>query len=499
MGKISDIWVRLGLKKEGFDKGMDDAVKKTDQTGGKMSRMLSAVKAGWAAIGAAVIAFSREMVLATNKVGDAWARTMGGIKNGWQMMLANLSNTSWKDFLKGFTALGSGNVVGAFNFFKKIFGGTAEAAEAGRDMTAAFDAEFELTRSLRIQREKIKGELADLRVMMANVNLTSTERRAAIEKYKALLEPLYKAEIETRREMLDAAVKAWLAGTGVSASVAQVREFFTYIGTDAERMAKIYPELARVYNDLKGDKANDVLFTAIANLTAAENGLANELKEVNTTLNQLKDVPALLAAGMPDMTGVFEDAWKVPEIEDYGFIDDLEYVDNLLGNIADEFLAAQNAAIAFGQAISDSVENSLISSMQEGLQAITDMMFGLEGADMRGVLAAFIAPFGDTMKQLGAMIMSQGIAMEAFKKSFKNPAAAIAAGAALMAIGSMVSSGLQRMVANPGGGSGSVATTGASNTATESIKTELTVYVEGKISGKDIVLAGNNTLNGWRR
>jgi hypothetical protein len=417
---------------------------------------------------------------------------MGGVKNGWQQMLANLSNMNWKDILKGM------NVFTSYGFFKKLFGGVDEAAEAGREMTAAFDAEFELTRSLRIQREKIKGELADLRVMMANVNLSSTERRAAVEKYKALLEPLYKAEIETRREMLDAAVKAWLAGTGVSASVAQVREFFTYIGTDAEKMAKIYPELARVYNDLKGDKANDVLFTAIANLTAAENGLANELKEVNATLNQLKDVPALLAAGMPDMTGVFEDNVKVPEIEDYGFIDDLEYVDRLAESIADGFLEAHKAVIAFGQAISDSVENTFISSMQEGLQAITDMVVGLEGADMRGVLAAFIAPFGDTMKQLGAMIMSQGIAMEAFKKSFKNPAAAIAAGAALMAIGSMVSSGVQRMVST-GSGSGSVATTGASSAETETIKTELTVYVEGKISGKDIVLAGNNTRNNWRR
>ena len=46
MGKISDIWVRLGLKKDNFDKGMDDAVKKTDKTSGKMSNMLSAVKAG---------------------------------------------------------------------------------------------------------------------------------------------------------------------------------------------------------------------------------------------------------------------------------------------------------------------------------------------------------------------------------------------------------------------------------------------------------------------
>jgi hypothetical protein len=128
------------------------------------------------------------------------------------------------------------------------------------------------------------------------------------------------------------------------------------------------------------------------------------------------------------------------------------------------------------------------------------MMFGLEGADMKNALAAFIAPLGDTMKQMGAMIMSEGIAMTAFKKSFTNPATAIAAGAALMAIGSMVSSGLQRLTANPaGGGSGSVATTGAANTATESINTELTVYVEGKISGKDIILAGNKTLNSWRR
>ena len=103
MGKISDIWVRLGLKKDNFDKGMDDAVKKTDQAGGKMSKMLSAAKAGWAAVGAAVIAFSREMVQATNKVGDAWARTMGGVKNGWQTILAEISNykpdfSSFKNF-----------------------------------------------------------------------------------------------------------------------------------------------------------------------------------------------------------------------------------------------------------------------------------------------------------------------------------------------------------------------------------------------------------------
>jgi hypothetical protein len=492
MGKISDIWVRLGLKKEGFDKGMNDAAKKTEQTGGKMSKMLTAAKAGWAAVGAAVIAFSREMVQATNKVGDAWARTMGGVKNGWQMLLANLSNTSWKDLFKGLTAMGSGNVIGAANFFKKIFGGTAEAAEAGRDMAAAFDAEFELTRSLRIQREKIKGELADLRVMMANVNLSSTERRAAVEKYKALLEPLYKAEIETRREMLDAAVKAWLAGTGVSASVAQVREFFTYIGTDAEKMAKIYPELARVYNDLKGDKANDVLFTAIANLTAAENGLANELKEVNTTLNGIKDLSIV-----PDLSA---DADLDIDLTDIGEIEPMDW-DTILGDydapldaIVDKWKQTQEEIALYTQMIG----NAVAASMSNGLQAITDMMMGLEGADMKNVLAAFIAPLGDTMKQMGSMIVAEGVAMLAFKNSFKAPEAAIAAGLALIAIGSAVSSGLQRLTANPGGGTGYSSGSSAS-AGVQNYESEMTIYVEGRISGNDIVLSGNKTLNKWRR
>ena len=486
MGKISDIWVWLGLKKEGYDKGMDDAVKKTDQAGGKMSKMLSAAKAGWAAVGAAVIAFSREMVLATNKVGDAWARTMGGVKNGWQTILAEISNykpdfSSFKNFFKN-----------EGKWIRNLLGNTKEAAEAGRDMAAAFDAEFELTRSLAIQREKIKGQLADLRVALANVNLSPEERRAAGAKYKSLLEPLYEAEIETRKNMLNAAVEAWLAGTGVSATTAQVKDFFTYIGTDAEAMAKKYPELARVYNDLKGDKANEVLFTAIQNLTAAENGLANELKEVNTTLNGIKDLSIV-----PDLsadTDLDIDLTDVETIEPMDWDAILGDYDSELDTFVDKWKQTQELVASYNQAL----EDSIINSMYNGLQAITDMMFGLEGADMKNALAAFIAPLGDTMKQMGAMIMSEGIAMTAFKKSFTNPAAAIAAGAALMAIGSAVSSGLQRLTANPGGGTGYSSGSSAS-AGVQNYESEMTIYVEGRISGNDIVLSGNKTLNKWRR
>jgi hypothetical protein len=490
MGKISDIWVRLGLKKEGFDKGMNDAAKKTEQTGGKMSKMLTAAKAGWAAVGAAVIAFANEMVKATNKVGDAWARTMGGVKNGWQTMLANLSNMDWKDVLKGM------NVITSYGFFKKLFKGTDEAAAAGRDMTAAFDAEFELTRSLAIQREKIKGELADLRVALANVNLSPEERRAAGARYKALLAPLYEAEIETRKEMLAAAVKAWLAGTGVTATTEQVKDFFTYIGTDAERMAKVYPELARVYNDLKGDKANDVLFTAIANLTAAENGLANELKEVNTTLNGIKDLSIV-----PDLSA---DTDLDIDLTDIDTIEPMDW-DTILGDYdteLDAFVEKWKATQEEIAMLNGMLEGAIVASMSNGLQAITDMMAGIEGANAGAVLGALMQPFADTAIQLGEMLIAQGLGVEAFKKSLEslNGVAAIAAGAALVALGSAMRSGISALA--KGGGAASTASYsggGASYGNVQNYESEMTIYVEGRISGNDIVLSGNKTLNKWRR
>ena len=132
------------------------------------------------------------------------------------------------------------------------------------------------------------------------------------------------------------------------------------------------------------------------------------------------------------------------------------------------------------------------------MQALTDVLFNLEDANSKQVLAAFIAPFGDTLKQMGAMIMAEGIAMEAFKKSFTNPYAAIAAGAALIAIGSVVSSGLQKLTANPAsGGSGSASSYGS--TAAQNYESTLTVNVVGHISGSDIALSLDRTRKNQKR
>ena len=257
----------------------------------------------------------------------------------------------------------------------------------------------------------------------------------------------------------------------------------------------MYPELARVYNDLKGDKANEVLFTAIQNLTAAENGLANELKEVNTTLNGIKDLSIV-----PDL-GDLEAEIDLSDIET---IEPMDW-DAILGDYdapLNDLVAKWQESQAQIAELNGMLEGAIVSAMGNGLQAITDMMAGIEGANAGAVLGALMQPFADTAIQLGEMLIAQGLGVEAFKKSLEslNGVAAIAAGAALVALGSAMRSGISAL--SKGGGAASTASYsggGSSYGNVENYQSELTIYVEGRISGNDIVLSGNKTLNKWRR
>ena len=93
------------------------------------------------------------------------------------------------------------------------------------------------------------------------------------------------------------------------------------------------------------------------------------------------------------------------------------------------------------------------------------------------------------------------IAALAFQQSLTNPYAAIAAGAALVAVGAIASAGLKAAInkatgTNAGGGDGYVGgTSGGSST----VASELTIYVKGRLSGSDIVLSGQKTLNEWSK
>ena len=520
MGKLGDLWVRLGLKSDDYKKGIDKAKKETKGFGSTLANMKAGALAVWAVIGTAATKMATDFIAATNLIGDAWGKKMGAMKAAYQSFLADAAS-GWKALLKtgAFFAGGGmnmGNMREVFGFWKNTFGNAKEAAKAGAEMTAAFDAEFELVNSIRLQREQISGELNALYTQMRDTTLAPGVRKAASERYKALLQPLADAEIAVYSNMMEAASKAWQAGSnGLLSreySTAEMTDFFANYGTNPEAMKAKYPELQAVYETRKGDAQNSVIFDTATKLAAATNEMSRvdkEMGRVTLSINkQLAEQEGALVSLMSSLDTELNNVLDEDIEEAVSAIEDAfndmelgvpEINTKALNRSIKEVLAAAERyqrKLDFVQAMNDSVLNGIFNSMQNGIQTLTDAMFQIEDADWKSVLAAFIAPLGDTMKQMGAMIMAEGVAMSAFKKSFTNPAAAIAAGAALVAIGSMVSSGLQRLISGSGNGGGSAMNYGSSSSggaAALNYESTLTVEVTGRISGNDIVLSGKKT------
>ena len=484
MGKIGDLFVRLGLKSDGFKKGMQAAKKETQSFGGKLSSMKAGALAVWGAIGTAVVAFAKDFISSTNKIGDAWERNMRGIKNAWQVVKGAITDFDFK------------------NFGKNI----ADAFKAGREAADAKDLEYELLQSVRIQKAAIQQELNELHIMMRDTTLSPADRQAAAERYKALLQPIADAEIEVYKKILSASIKEWQAGTNLNRTEAEILEFFHNIGTNAEAMKAKFPDIYSVFNNKKGDKTNQTVFDAIFNFLEAENQMSQVDKEISRTTNSikaeifrsLKDISkAVKEYGQEeislDLEIDFELDWEKEEMQAI-----YDAINQETANLIDS-LIWRNEEVA---ALNDMLEQSFISAFSNGLQALTDFMMGVEGASAEQVLAAFIQPLADTMRQMGEMFIAEGIAVSAFKESLKNPTALIAAGAALIAVSSVISSGLSMLTGNPSGGTAAstgAGSTGASAGGIETYEQDITVHVVGEISGDKIVLAGDKTLNKWRR
>ena len=68
MGKIGDLWVRLGLKKDEFTAGLTNAEKETKTFSGKVKEYFTSVAAKAVAMGAAFAAVGRAMAEAARNI-----------------------------------------------------------------------------------------------------------------------------------------------------------------------------------------------------------------------------------------------------------------------------------------------------------------------------------------------------------------------------------------------------------------------------------------------
>ncbi len=144
------------------------------------------------------------------------------------------------------------------------------------------------------------------------------------------------------------------------------------------------------------------------------------------------------------------------------------------------------------------------SSVADSTQTLTDALIGVGDVDAGAITKALLDPFANMAKQLGEFMMSAGAAILIAKKfAFTNPGAMIAAGAGLAVLGAALSSGIQAITSSLGSGgdaSTSSASAGSSTSSIDSnVSTEMTIYVKGKLSGKDIVISGDNARNYYGR
>ena len=148
-------------------------------------------------------------------------------------------------------------------------------------------------------------------------------------------------------------------------------------------------------------------------------------------------------------------------------------------------------------------KEAAIEGFSAGCQEMMNQLMGLEEFNPGAIVQALLEPLADRAIKEGEILIAEGIGVEACKKALEslNGYAAIAAGVALVAIGTAAKAGLAALAQTGGGNSAASTYQGSSvqNTQTTMIESELTVHVEGRISGSDIVLSGQRTVNSYNR
>lgn len=164
-------------------------------------------------------------------------------------------------------------------------------------------------------------------------------------------------------------------------------------------------------------------------------------------------------------------------------------------NFLDEMIKATDDA---NKALNDAI----VGGISDSFQYLANCMAGLDEISGAGMMGALLTPLAEAAIKMGEIMVSAGLASEAFKSMLTNPYTAIAAGAALIAVGAAAKAGLQAAI-NSATGTSYVASTVASsgyskgNSGDRSWEREMTLHVTGTLQadGSKLVAVLNNEAN----
>lgn len=532
--KIGDLWVKLGLKKDEFSRGIQEAGNEVSGGGGllgKIKGLKVGALAAWAAIAAGAVAMADKFAHTSQRLGDAWDQTVAGMKGAWNTFISAINSTD-------FSGLG-----------KRI----ADSFREAKQLSSLKDAEFEVTNSIELQKAAMKDELAVLRVRMQNQKLSQKEREKAAKEYLEKVKPIYEQEAQYRKKYAIQAQNTYLTSAGIKETGRNreaLQTFLTGVAPNAELVKALedynknnnhyanesqrtlleglkdqtgvnLATLGKIanYYQSTNDKQAKELVDAIVAERAAAGAFNDETRRVQTLGNNavtgggggggqtgLSAFEMAIIRAKERMDDVLEDTMRDidDELNDLNGSIEFDPIEIVPPDLTewDKFYQKYQDDLQRMQDLLADFRDAAIGGFSDAVQELANQFAGLEEINPGKVVQALLTPLADMAIKEGEILIAQGIGIEACKKALEslNGIAAITAGTVLVGIGAAAKSGLAAL-ARSGAGTAttSYATGGTSAAQTQTIQTEMTVYVTGRLSGNDILLSGKKTQDNYNR
>ena len=200
--------------------------------------------------------------------------------------------------------------------------------------------------------------------------------------------------------------------------------------------------------------------------------------------NAIEALPAITAPAIAPIPDIIPDDWLTRN---------REKIDEALAEVQRlEYMSQQMVAM---------LNDAAIGSLSGATQALTECIMGIENVDASTVLKALMEPWADLAVRVGEMLIGFGLGIEKLELAFNSGQGglAVAAGVALVALGTAARAGLASMSMGGAGGAGASYGPESASAEVTDINTEMTIYVKGRLDGGDLVLSGQKTTNMWAR
>ena len=554
MSKIGDLFVKLGLKKDEFSNGLKEAGVESEGFVGKLKGIGTKAAAIWAAVGVGAVAMADKFAHTSERFGDLWDQTMAGMKAAWDQFTTSLTNFDFNGFGQrvkdAFDAARNSAAAhdAEFEVMNSINLRKAEMREdlaqlqlqmrnqnlSNKERLKAQQDYLDKVRPLYEEEASLRRDIwvADANEYLAQAGLAQTAaNRDAVKSLlvdiapnSSLIEALdaYNqrnsgnsgAEFTAEQEkIVDNFMAQHDIRTGATLAVLATHYLSTNSGKDAGKVVdalEAYYSAAGAFDD--ETRKVQQLGDAIVSSSGSGKGAGSKEKTPEEKLRELQQAARDAAAEAAEIAAADAEVNAMADqmVEDIERTWDLpNVVSQYEREMADGLIAATTGVLERQAAINeeakrlaDEFTDAVVNGYVDGIQTLTDQLFGLEDINPGAILQGLLSPLADMAINEGKILMASGIGIEAIKKALQslNGFAAVAAGAALVALGSAVKSGLGA-IAQAGASSGYASTYSGSSSGSgsQTIATEMTIYVEGRISGRDIVLSGQKTVNSWNR